>query len=313
MQSWVHARDSKDCLLGGGWHRKKTNNWGLFGKIWVYVNFRQLFRKDKLNVKKLWWVVYIRKTISGIAAYFFPFSVYITLYRCFFPDNILKSFTYTSCNWANIDRCGPIPKKKSTLQVCACIAERLVCLEKLCFKGKSHFSYVWYLALISWDSIAFQQYKAKLREIVYRQMFGWWWPEKVQQWCYINHKFNNGLDYKLNLRNWHCLNSAHCCVLSIRIPSAPLLGYHHKFGDDDGIMAGLLGRVDYYDSSREEWTQYVERLEHFFTANGVDTDAKKLSAFLAVIARFSCIQSAAQLGSTGEVWGQILRWGSGKL
>ena len=49
-------------------------------------------------------------------------------------------------------------------------------------------------------------------------------------------------------------------------------------------MAGaLLGRVDYYDSSKEEWTQYVERLEHFFAANGVDTDAKKLSAFLAVI------------------------------
>ena len=56
------------------------------------------------------------------------------------------------------------------------------------------------------------------------------------------------------------------------------------FGDEDGIMAGtLLGRVEYYDSSKEEWTQYVERLEHFFAANGVDTDANKLSAFLAVI------------------------------
>ncbi len=36
-------------------------------------------------------------------------------------------------------------------------------------------------------------------------------------------------------------------------------------------MAGLLGRVDYYDSGREEWTQYVERLEHFLTTNGVET------------------------------------------
>ena len=34
-----------------------------------------------------------------------------------------------------------------------------------------------------------------------------------------------------------------------------------------GIMAGsLLGRVDHYNPSKEEWTQYVERLEHFFTA-----------------------------------------------
>ena len=58
-------------------------------------------------------------------------------------------------------------------------------------------------------------------------------------------------------------------------------------------MAGaLLGRVDYYDSSKEEWTQYVERLEHFFAANGVDTDAKKLSILSRN--RTSCIQSAAQ-------------------
>ena len=49
-------------------------------------------------------------------------------------------------------------------------------------------------------------------------------------------------------------------------------------------MAGaLLDRVDYYNSSKEEWTQYVKRLEHFCAANSGDMDAKKLSAFLAII------------------------------
>ena len=49
-------------------------------------------------------------------------------------------------------------------------------------------------------------------------------------------------------------------------------------------MAGsLLGRVYHYDPRKEEWMQYLERLEHFSTANGIDTEEKKRSAFLVVI------------------------------
>ena len=50
-------------------------------------------------------------------------------------------------------------------------------------------------------------------------------------------------------------------------------------------MSNLLGRIDEYDGTKEEWPQYVERIDHFFTANGIGiTDAnRKQSAFLAVI------------------------------
>ena len=44
-------------------------------------------------------------------------------------------------------------------------------------------------------------------------------------------------------------------------------------------MAALLGKAEEFDASKEEWTQYVERMDHF---NGID-DAYKKSTFLAVI------------------------------
>ena len=51
-------------------------------------------------------------------------------------------------------------------------------------------------------------------------------------------------------------------------------------------MAGLLGKVESFDPELEEWPQYVERLEHFFEANGLtgdDSMAKRRSTFLSVI------------------------------
>ena len=51
-------------------------------------------------------------------------------------------------------------------------------------------------------------------------------------------------------------------------------------------MAGLLGKVDAFDPELEDWPQYVERLEHFFEANGIVGDAnaaKRRSTFLSVI------------------------------
>ena len=40
------------------------------------------------------------------------------------------------------------------------------------------------------------------------------------------------------------------------------------FGDESGI-SGTLGRVEEFDSNKDDWQQYVERLEHFFVANGI--------------------------------------------
>ena len=47
-------------------------------------------------------------------------------------------------------------------------------------------------------------------------------------------------------------------------------------------MAALLGKMEEFDASREEWTQYVERMDHFFAANGIDEAHKKKSTFPAV-------------------------------
>ena len=42
------------------------------------------------------------------------------------------------------------------------------------------------------------------------------------------------------------------------------------------------GRIDEYDES-EEWTQYVERMDHYFEANDIEDKDKKRSIFLSVI------------------------------
>ena len=48
-------------------------------------------------------------------------------------------------------------------------------------------------------------------------------------------------------------------------------------------MSGTLGRVDEFDGDKDDWQQYVERLEHFFVANGIVGAEKKRSVFLSVI------------------------------
>ena len=48
-------------------------------------------------------------------------------------------------------------------------------------------------------------------------------------------------------------------------------------------MAALVGKIDKFDLSREEWTQYVERMEHFFAANSIEDARKKKSTFLTLI------------------------------
>ena len=40
------------------------------------------------------------------------------------------------------------------------------------------------------------------------------------------------------------------------------------------MATALLGKIDNYDPAREEWTQYVERLEQFFEANDLTGEDK---------------------------------------
>ena len=46
---------------------------------------------------------------------------------------------------------------------------------------------------------------------------------------------------------------------------------------------GTLGRVDEFDGAKDDWLQYVERLEHFYTANGITDADKKKAVLLTVI------------------------------
>ena len=36
-----------------------------------------------------------------------------------------------------------------------------------------------------------------------------------------------------------------------------------------------FGKVHEFDANKEEWSQYEERLSHFFLANGIDDAEKK--------------------------------------
>ena len=54
-------------------------------------------------------------------------------------------------------------------------------------------------------------------------------------------------------------------------------GYH--IGDKDKAMASH-GSVSQFDSKKEEWTSYVERMRHYFIANDVVDAAKKKSILI---------------------------------
>jgi hypothetical protein len=50
-------------------------------------------------------------------------------------------------------------------------------------------------------------------------------------------------------------------------------------------MAGLLGKIDEFDNKLEEWKQYEQRLQHYFSANEVTDTSKKRSTLITVIGR----------------------------
>ncbi|XP_024154359.1 uncharacterized protein K02A2.6, partial [Oryzias melastigma] len=47
-------------------------------------------------------------------------------------------------------------------------------------------------------------------------------------------------------------------------------------------MAGMIGHMDPFEESGEQWTTYIERFEHFVNANGI-ADAKKVPVLLSVL------------------------------
>ena len=68
------------------------------------------------------------------------------------------------------------------------------------------------------------------------------------------------------------------------------------------MTTATLGRVDEFDSSKDDWLQYVERLEHFFVANGIDNAEKKRAALLTAVgaATYKTLRNIVSPSKLGE-------------
>lgn len=49
------------------------------------------------------------------------------------------------------------------------------------------------------------------------------------------------------------------------------------------MATAVCVKVEEFDGNREDWTQYVERLGHFFDTNGIAESDKKRAIFLSVV------------------------------
>ena len=49
------------------------------------------------------------------------------------------------------------------------------------------------------------------------------------------------------------------------------------------MATAMFGHIPEFDSSKEEWLQYEERLGHFFAANGITEAEKRRAVFLSLI------------------------------
>ena len=48
-------------------------------------------------------------------------------------------------------------------------------------------------------------------------------------------------------------------------------------------MAATFGKIGKFDATKEDWTQYTERLDYLFVANGITAAEQKRAVFLTVI------------------------------
>ena len=92
-----------------------------------------------------------------------------------------------------------------------------------------------------------------------------------------------------------------CCTDCLFYEFARTLRYD-IFGDEVGMLA-TLGRVNEFDGTKgDDWPEYVERLEYFFEANGIDTAEKKRAVFLSVIgaATYRTLRNLVSPAKPGE-------------
>ena len=68
------------------------------------------------------------------------------------------------------------------------------------------------------------------------------------------------------------------------------------------MATAVFGKIDEYDSEKEDWPNYVERLTHFLKANSITTNEQKQSVFLSVIgpATYSLLRSLVAPDKPGD-------------
>ena len=49
------------------------------------------------------------------------------------------------------------------------------------------------------------------------------------------------------------------------------------------MAVATLGKVEEFGGAKEDWSQYVERLGHFFAANGIDDKGRMGAVFLFIV------------------------------
>ena len=67
-------------------------------------------------------------------------------------------------------------------------------------------------------------------------------------------------------------------------------------------MAGQIGITHPFEEKKEEWTQYVKRLEHLFTENGHTNAGKQKSILLTAIGptAYKCLSSLISPDKSGD-------------
>ena len=58
---------------------------------------------------------------------------------------------------------------------------------------------------------------------------------------------------------------------------------NHCQGYYRGWDGGLFGSVGEFNEENEEWRLYVEQMEHYLNANGIQDESKKCAVFLLII------------------------------
>ena len=107
------------------------------------------------------------------------------------------------------------------------------------------------------------------------------------------------------MRDTFCSIVVHCVRATLyyqSLKSVVVTEISH-FGDEvDFPLLIMMTKIDEFDTSKEEWSQYVERPIKFFLANGIDEAEKKRAVVLSVIgpATFKLLRNLLTPEKPGE-------------